>query len=368
MVNNNIPLFVFVLTVAVAFAASQDATPSLLYTYPCTDGDTDANQIVTFNTTDQTLRMSYSGLCLDVSDMSAGSTLQVAACHPSNTQQWEKSGNTFRTKVAPSLCVGSATPWLGAKLVLQKCDDPSVQWQLASIPDKANTFRMQQTAAVINGCLNVGVPFGENPCALSKFSSLPFCDTTKDLESRLDDFVSRLTTEEKLGLISYRTTAVGSLPMKAFSYSSEALHGLAPSESVMWGPTFLNATSFPQVCLTGATFDKDLFAAIGKAIGLEARVFNNVGQDKMTFWAPNINIFRDPRWGRGQETPGEDPVLTAAYATQFVRSFQYNDADPKHLVVSSCCKHWAAYSLEDWNGVDRHHFDGAVSDQDFADT
>lgn len=76
-------------------------------------------------------------------------------------------------------------------------------------------------------------------------------------------------------------------------------------------------------------------------------------QAGLTYWAPNINIVRDARWGRGQETPGEDPYATAEYAAQFVGGMQWGE-DPNYLKVSSCCKHYDAYDLEDWNGVDRY--------------
>jgi len=92
----------------------------------------------------------------------------------------------------------------------------------------------------------------------------------------------------------------------------------------------------------------------------------NVGAAGLTFWTPNINILRDPRWGRGQETPGEDPYLTSTYAANFVSSFQGND--PTYLMASACCKHYYAYDLENWEGMDRYHFNAIVSDQDAADT
>jgi len=111
-----------------------------------------------------------------------------------------------------------------------------------------------------------------------------------------------------------------------------------------------------------------LFAKVGAAIGLEARAMANHGNAGHTFWTPNLNIFRDPRWGRGQETPGEDPLLTSRYVANFVKNFQTNPIDSTHLLASACCKHYLAYSLESWKGIDRDHFDAKVNDQDLADT
>ncbi|KAG0469642.1 hypothetical protein HPP92_016342 [Vanilla planifolia] len=108
------------------------------------------------------------------------------------------------------------------------------------------------------------------------------------------------------------------------------------------------------------------------AIGTEARALYNAGQaEGLTFWAPNINIFRDPRWGRGQETPGEDPMVASKYAISFVRGLQGDSFDGKgrvELKVSACCKHFTAYDLDRWKGVDRYSFDAVVSLQDLEDT
>jgi beta-D-xylosidase 4 len=88
----------------------------------------------------------------------------------------------------------------------------------------------------------------------------------------------------------------------------------------------------------------------------------NTGLAGLTYWSPNVNIFRDPRWGRGQETPGEDPLLVSQYATTYVRGLQstVDSPDPNRLKVAACCKHYTAYDLDNWNGVDRFHFDAQV--------
>lgn len=86
----------------------------------------------------------------------------------------------------------------------------------------------------------------------------------------------------------------------------------------------------------------------------------NGGMAGLTYWSPNVNIFRDPRWGRGQETPGEDPVLAGKYAVSYVRGLQ-GDGARNRLKVAACCKHYTAYDLDNWNGVDRYHFNARVS-------
>lgn len=87
----------------------------------------------------------------------------------------------------------------------------------------------------------------------------------------------------------------------------------------------------------------------------------NVGAAGLTFWSPNVNIFRDPRWGRGQETPGEDPTLTSKYAVAYVKGLQGTDGgDPNRLKVAACCKHYTAYDVDNWKGVHRYTFNSVV--------
>lgn len=90
----------------------------------------------------------------------------------------------------------------------------------------------------------------------------------------------------------------------------------------------------------------------------EARAMYNGGAGGLTYWSPNVNIFRDPRWGRGQETPGEDPVVAGEYAASYVKGLQGNDEN--RLKVAACCKHLTAYDLDNWNGTDRFHFNAKV--------
>jgi beta-glucosidase-like glycosyl hydrolase len=123
---------------------------------------------------------------------------------------------------------------------------------------------------------------------------------------------------------------------------------------------------------TASSFNATLWHAIAAAVSVEMRAFSNAGHAGVTAWAPNLNIFRDPRWGRGQETPGEDPVLNGAYSSAYVRGMQgaplTGPAAVQELAVSACCKHFDAYSLENWGGVQRYSFDAVVNAQDLADT
>ena len=98
-----------------------------------------------------------------------------------------------------------------------------------------------------------------------------------------------------------------------------------------------------------------------KVVSTEARAMYNVGAAGLTFWSPNVNIFRDPRWGRGQETPGEDPTLVSKYAVAYVKGLQGTDGgDPNLLKVAACCKHYTAYDVDNWKGVSRYTFNSVV--------
>ncbi|KAL2339885.1 hypothetical protein Fmac_007825 [Flemingia macrophylla] len=205
--------------------------------------------------------------------------------------------------------------------------------------------------------------------------SYPFCNPKLPIPERTKDLISRLTLAEKLSQLVNTAPPIPRLGVPPYQWWSEALHGVG---SVGPGVRFnassiASATSFPQVILTAASFDSRLWYRIGHAIGVEGRAIYNAGQAMgLTFWAPNINLFRDPRWGRGQETPGEDPLLTSRYAVSFVRGLQgdsFSGAKLRgHLLASACCKHFTAYDLDNWKAVNRFRFDARVSLQDLSDT
>ncbi|XP_011004967.1 PREDICTED: beta-xylosidase/alpha-L-arabinofuranosidase 2-like [Populus euphratica] len=201
-------------------------------------------------------------------------------------------------------------------------------------------------------------------------ASLGFCNTSSGINDRVVDLVKRLTLQEKILFLVNSAGNVSRLGIPKYEWWSEALHGVS---YVGPGTHFSNdvagATSFPQVILTAASFNTSLFEAIGKVVSTEARAMYNVGLAGLTFWSPNINIFRDPRWGRGQETPGEDPLLSSKYGSCYVKGLQQRDhGDPDKLKVAACCKHYTAYDVDNWKGSDRYHFNAVVTKQDMDDT
>ncbi|KAF9611123.1 hypothetical protein IFM89_027067, partial [Coptis chinensis] len=196
-----------------------------------------------------------------------------------------------------------------------------------------------------------------------------FCDTSLDIDSRVSDLVKRLTLQEKIGFMVNKARNVSRLGIPTYEWWSEALHGVSyVGPGTKFSSVVPGATSFPQVILTGATFNVSLFQAIGKVVSTEARAMYNVGLAGLTYWSPNVNIFRDPRWGRGQETPGEDPLLSSKYGAGYVTGLQQAEGGPDRLKVAACCKHYTAYDVDNWKGIDRYHFNAVVNQQDLDDT
>ncbi|CAL0324534.1 unnamed protein product [Lupinus luteus] len=225
--------------------------------------------------------------------------------------------------------------------------------------------------------LNFGHVLGQTSpvfaCNVAKNPALAgygFCDKSLPINTRVADLVSRLTLQEKIGNLVNNAVDVSRLGIPRYEWWSEALHGVS---MVGPGARFSNvvpgATSFPMPILTAASFNASLFETIGRVVSTEARAMHNVGLAGLTYWSPTINIFRDPRWGRGQETPGEDPVLASKYASGYVRGLQKSDdADPNKLKVAACCKHYTAYDVDNWKGVSRFTFNAVVTQQDLEDT
>lgn len=181
-------------------------------------------------------------------------------------------------------------------------------------------------------------------------------------ESKIKELISQMTLEEKVSQLLHSSPAIERLGIPEYNWWNECLHGVARAGI---------ATVFPQAIAMAATFDDDLVKQIAEAISDEARAKHNeaVKQDNrgqywgLTFWTPNINIFRDPRWGRGQETYGEDPYLTSRIGCALVRGLQGDD--PENLKLAACAKHYAVHSGPE---RDRHTFNAIVTRKDLWET
>lgn len=195
-----------------------------------------------------------------------------------------------------------------------------------------------------------------------KQEDLPYLNTALGIEERVDDLVSRMTLEEKISQMVNDAPAIERLGIPQYNWWSEGLHGVARAGL---------ATVFPQAIGLGATWDEDMMFKVATVISDEARAkhHNFVKNDKrfiyqgLTIWSPNINIFRDPRWGRGQETYGEDPFLTGRLAVQFIKGLQGND--PKYFKTIATVKHLAVHSGPE---PERHAFNAITDARDLRET
>ncbi|HKK46210.1 MAG TPA: glycoside hydrolase family 3 N-terminal domain-containing protein [Balneolaceae bacterium] len=187
-------------------------------------------------------------------------------------------------------------------------------------------------------------------------------DYTKSIDIRVKDLVQRMTLKEKVSQMKNSAPAIPRLNVPKYDWWNEGLHGVGRSGT---------ATIFPQAIGLAATFDPDLLHKEATAISDEARAMFNAAVAKgyrqkyggLTFWSPNINIFRDPRWGRGQETYGEDPYLTSVMGTAFVKGMQGDD--PNYLKTATTAKHFAVHSGPEQV---RHQFNAVVSKKDLYET
>ncbi len=189
-------------------------------------------------------------------------------------------------------------------------------------------------------------------------------DPSKPLRARADDLIRRMSLAEKVSQLRNAAPAIARLGLPAYDYWNEALHGVANNGF---------ATVFPEPIGGAASWDPELFRREGRIIGIEGRAkFNDYarshnGDSKwwtgLTYWTPNLNLFRDPRWGRGQETYGEDPFLTGEIGIAYVKGIQGDD--PRYLLAMACAKHYAVHSGPE---ASRHRFDAVVSQRDLFDT
>ncbi len=187
-------------------------------------------------------------------------------------------------------------------------------------------------------------------------------NTALPLEVRVKDLVSRMTLEEKVRQMQHTAPAIPRLGIPAYDWWSEALHGVGRAGY---------ATVFPQAIGMAATWDPNLVHGEGRVIADEGRAIyyeaqredNHFNYFGLTYWSPNINIFRDPRWGRGQETYGEDPFLTGKMGTAFVKGVQGDD--PHYFEAIATPKHYAVHSGPE---MMRHGFDAKPSAHDLEDT
>ncbi|KAI2619617.1 glycoside hydrolase family 3 protein [Hypoxylon sp. NC1633] len=206
-------------------------------------------------------------------------------------------------------------------------------------------------------------------CQSGALASNQVCNTTLDPWSRAAALVAQFTYNEKISNSWDNSPGVSRLGVPAYEWWNEALHGVARSRGVQFATSgnFSYATSFPQPITMGAAFDMPLIRSVAETTSTEARAFSNAGRCGLNFWTPNINPFRDPRWGRGQEVPSEDPYHMSQYVMELIPGLQGGlQADPYYKLAATC-KHYAGYDMENWKGNRRYAFDAKITSQDLQD-
>ncbi|KAK4926090.1 hypothetical protein LTR49_007005 [Elasticomyces elasticus] len=201
-------------------------------------------------------------------------------------------------------------------------------------------------------------------CLTSPLCSYQVCNTSLSIPERVASLISEFELEDKILNLVDAAAGVARIGLPAYEWWNEATHGVGSAPGVQFPNMPANysyATSFPSPILTGAAFDDALVRAVGETVGREGRAFGNGGFAGFDYWAPNMNAFRDPRWGRGQETPGEDIYHVQQYVRNYVPGLQGPDANAKQIIAT--CKHYAVYDVE----TGRYGNDYDPSPQDLAE-
>jgi len=233
---------------------------------------------------------------------------------------------------------------------------------------KFNTFEVKDASGasvVAFNASDLAEPFSATATRIPEVNEPPIWrDPAQPLQARAHDLIRRMSLEEKVAQLQNEAPSIPRLGLPAYNYWNEALHGVANNGI---------ATVFPEPVGMASTWNPGLLHREGNVIGIEGRAkFNdytskNNGDSKwwtgLTFWTPNINIFRDPRWGRGQETYGEDPYLAGEIAVEFIKGIQGDD--PNYMLAMACAKHYAVHSGPE---RDRHRFNAEPSERDLYET
>ncbi|KAK5174027.1 uncharacterized protein LTR77_001107 [Saxophila tyrrhenica] len=193
------------------------------------------------------------------------------------------------------------------------------------------------------------------------------CDTSASPADRAAALVAAMPLNDKFQNLVDRSNGSRSLGLGKYEWWSEALHGVAGSPGVNFSDSgeYSYATSFPMPITFSSAFDDQLVLDIATTISTEARAFSNAGRAGLDFFTPNINPYKDPRWGRGSETPGEDPFRIMEYVKHLILGLE-GGHNPKHKKLIATCKHFAGYDMEIWDGVIRYGFDALITSEDLA--
>ena len=202
-------------------------------------------------------------------------------------------------------------------------------------------------------------------CSSGPLSQYTICNQSANYMDRATSLISLFTLEELINQTGNTAPGVPRLGLPDYQVWNEALHGLDRANFSLSGD-YKWATSFPMPILSMASMNRTMINQIGTLISTQARAFSNAGKYGLDSYAPNINAFRSPLWGRGQETPGEDLFVVSQYAYEYITGMQ-GGIEPEHLKIVATAKHFAGYDLENYNNVSRLGYDAMITQQDLAE-
>lgn len=210
--------------------------------------------------------------------------------------------------------------------------------------------------------LNLSFP----DCTSGPLSTYTICNLSASYMDRASSLISLFTLEELINQTGNTAPGVPRLGLPNYQVWNEALHGLDRANFAKTGDQYEWATSFPMPILSMASMNRTLINQIGTLISTQARAFSNAGRYGLDSYAPNINAFRSPLWGRGQETPGEDLFVVSQYAYEYITGMQ-GGVEPEHLKIVATAKHFAGYDLENYDNRSRLGYDAIITQQDLAE-
>lgn len=336
---------------------------------PCTG---DLTQLWSYES-DATIHLTWqdasygTGMCIDIPNYSntTGTGLWLYQCHTYDhtpgheNQEWTLNSDGTITSNLNGLCLDLAVAFnaTGSDIVINSCDQSSTQkftW--------SNGTSNSTVVNVYSGLCLTSMPPGN--CSIAPYNAFPYCNPDLYVTERVQDLISRMYVGEKISMLDNSNGGVPRLGVPPLPFA-ECLHGvLSGCGQAVDGSTGC-PTSFPSGLGIGAGFNVTMPNSMAQIISTEARSLHNQGVTGLSFWAPDINLFRDPRWGRGQEVPGEDPVRSSRYVEEYSKGLQIGE-DPRYYKVISTCKHFSGYDLENWGGFDRYDFNAIIDQQDLV--
>ena len=333
------------LTVTVAAASAADPRFPPVQLWLCSGGA--PNQTWSLNATGQpagATRILQRSLAWDLNGPLNATGTAVHLVRPLNsasqTWRWDAPHGRWSSDFAPGKCAVPVAAFSGAPLQLAPCGESKLE--AFAYDAAAGTFTL---AADPTLCVDGGTVAGS--CAAPPTSALPFCDAALGPGARAADLASRLTVAELGLLLSNKNVGVPRFSIASIGYG-EALHGYnRPCLATPVAGSSGCPTSFPHLHLIGGSFNRSLWHAVAAAIADEGRAYFNLDNrsSHLITWAPDINPFRDPRWGRGQEVASEDPVHLSEFIYEYARGLQEGE-DEAHYKLISTAKHFSGYDLE----------------------